>query len=103
MKFYRIILHVLLLLIVAGCHGFQDPADLLALVPQGPYTLSVDKKVIESDGKDAAVLTITDVKGLVLTEGEYLRNTSFYIEELDEWRSGLGSSDAPNIFTSIAD
>lgn len=88
---------------VAGCHGFQDPADLLALVPQGPYTLSVDKTVIESDGKDAAILTITDVKGLVLTEGDYLRNTSFYIEELDEWRSGLGSSEAPNIFTSIND
>ena len=103
MRLYRIILYTLLLLIVAGCHGFQDPADLLALVPQGPYTLSVDKKVIESDGKDTAVLTITDVKGLVLTEGEYLRNTSFYIVELDEWRSGLGSSEAPNIFTSIAD
>ena len=76
---------------------------MLASVPQAPYTLSVDKATIESDGKDAAVLTITDVKGLVLTEGEYLRNTSFYIEELDEWRSGLGSVSAPNVFTSIAD
>lgn len=89
--------------LTSACHGFQDPNDLLAFVPQAPYTLSVDKKVIESDGKDVAVLTITDVKGLVLTEGEYLRNTSFYIAELDEWRSGLGSSDAPNLFTSIAD
>lgn len=89
--------------LVSACHGFQDPNDLLAFVPEAPYTLSVDKKVIESDGTDVATLTITDVKGLVLTEGEYLRNTSFYIEELDEWRSGLGSSDAPNLFTSIAD
>ena len=88
---------------MSACHGFQDPNDLLALVPQAPYTLSVDKKVIESDGKDVAVLTITDVKGLVLTEGDYLRNTSFYIAEMDEWRSGLGSSEAPNLFTSIAD
>ena len=69
--------------LASACHGFQDPNDLLAFVPQAPYTLSVDKKVIESDGKDVAVLTITDVKGLVLTEGEYLRNTSFYIAELD--------------------
>ena len=97
------ILSVISLFFVASCHGFQDPNDLLASVPQAPYTLSVDKTTIESDGKDAAVLTITDVKGLVLTEGDYLRNTSFYIEELDEWRSGLGSLTAPNIFTSIAD
>ena len=101
-KIYGIIF-ILVSCLLSSCHGFQDPNDLLALVPQAPYTLSVDKKVIESDGKDVAVLTITDVKGLVLTEGEYLRNTSFYIEELDEWRSGLGSSDAPNLFTSIAD
>ena len=103
MKNVRNILSILSLLFVASCHGFQDPNDLLASVPQAPYTLSVDKATIESDGKDAAILTITDVKGLVLTEGEYLRNTSFYIEELDEWRSGLGSVTAPNVFTSIAD
>ena len=103
MKHVLNILSILSLLFVASCHGFQDPNDLLASVPQAPYTLSVDKTSIESDGKDAAVLTITDVKGLVLTEGEYLRNTSFYIEELDEWRSGLGSVTAPNVFTSIAD
>lgn len=89
--------------LVSGCHGFQDPNDFLADEPTAPYTLSVDKSVIESDGKDAAVLTITDVNGLVLTEGEYLRQTSFYIEELDEWKSGLGGGDAPNVFTSIAD
>ena len=103
MKHVLNILSVISLLFVASCHGFQDPNDLLASVPQAPYTLSVDKATIESDGKDAAILTITDVKGLVLTEGEYLRNTSFYIEELDEWRSGLGSVTAPNVFTSIAD
>lgn len=97
------ILSVISMFFVVSCHGFQDPNDLLASVPQAPYTLSVDKATIESDGKDVATLTITDVKGLVLTEGEYLRNTSFYIEELDEWRSGLGAQDAPNLFTSIAD
>ena len=59
--------------------------------------------MIESDGKDVATLIITDINGRVLTEGENLRKTSFYIEELDEWRSGLGSSQAPNLFTSIVD
>ena len=91
------------LLILDSCHGFQDPNDFLTAEPQGPFELSVDKSTIESDGADAAVLTITDVNGLILTEGDYLRNTSFYIEELDEWRSGIGGSTQPNVFTSIAD
>lgn len=98
------IFSLLAVLMLASCHGFKDPDELDYNVPQAPYTLSVDKKVIQSDGKDEAVLTITDVKGLVLTEGEFLRKTSFYIEELDEWRSGVGSSsEAHNVFTSIMD
>lgn len=68
-----------------------------------PYTLTVDKQVIESDGKDVAVLTITDANGLVLTEGSALRNVSFYIAEIDEFRSGMGSDSVPNEFTSIVD
>ena len=103
MKAIKTLAYILSLALLASCHGFVDPNDLIADEPQAPYTLSVDKDVIESDGTDVATLTITDVNGLVLTEGEYLRNTSFYIEELDEWRSGLGSDEAPNLFTSIAD
>ena len=53
--------------------------------PTGPYRLSVDKTEIESDGKDAATFVITDANGLVLTDEAYLRNTSFHIEETDEW------------------
>ena len=88
---------ILSLLCLCSCHGFQDPEDMTK------FYLSVDKSVIESDGKDVATLTITDINGRVLTEGDNLRKTSFYIEELDEWRSGLGTSQAPNLFTSIED
>lgn len=103
MKIAGYVLSLAAALILVSCHGFQDPDDFLVPEPQEPYTLSVSKATIESDGADAAVLEITDANGLVLTDEEYLRNTSFYIEELDEWRSGIGSSVAPNIFTSIVD
>ena len=87
---------------ILSCHGNQGDG----VKPDGtmePYTLTVDWQIIESDGKDAAVLTITDANGLVLTEGAFLRNTSFYIAETDEYRSGIGSDEAPNVFTSIVD
>ncbi len=71
--------------------------------PTGPYRLSVDKTEIESDGKDAATFVITDANGLVLTDDGYIRNTSFHIEETDEWISGVGSDVNPNVFTSIID
>lgn len=91
------ILCILSVFCLHSCHGVQDPED------KTRFYLSADKTEIESDGKDAVTLTITDINGRVLTEGETLRKTSFYIEELDEWRSGLGSAEAPNVFTSIAD
>ena len=95
----RIIKTIIILssLLLSSCHGFQDPEDLTK------FYLYVDKTVIESDGKDVATLTIKDINGRILTEGDGLRKTSFYIEELDEWRSGLGTSAAPNLFTSIVD
>lgn len=86
-----------------SCHGFQDPNDFLVAEPEAPFTLSVDKLTVESDGVDSAILEITDANGLVLTDDAYIRNASFYIAELDEWRSGIGSDGAPNVFTSIMD
>ena len=71
--------------------------------PQEPYILTVDKSVIESDGKDVATFTITDANGLVLTDADHIRNTSFHIEETGEWRSGVGTGELPNVFTSIED
>lgn len=103
MKFAGYVFSLAASLALVSCHGFQDPNDFLIPEPEAPYTLSVSKSVIESDGNDAAVLEITDVNGMVLTDDENIRNTSFYIEELDEWRSGIGGAGAPNVFTSIMD
>lgn len=94
---------LLLPLIAVSCSGYQDPDELKSGEPVSPFTLSVDKPSIESDGKDAATFTITDANGLVLTDDEHIRNTSFHIEETDEWRSGLGSDEVPNLFSSIID
>lgn len=88
--------------ILASCSGNIDPNDVNSGAPVAPYTLSVDKTVIESDGSDVAVLTITDANGLVLTGSEYIRQTSFHIEETDEWRSGMGTEN-PNQFSAIID
>ena len=87
---------------IMSCHGNQGDG-VKADGTVEPYSLTVDKQTIESDGKDAAVLTITDANGLVLTEGAALRNTSFHIAETDEYRSGIGSDEAPNVFASIVD
>ena len=103
MKRTGYIFSLLTALILTACHGFQDPNDFLVPDPQAPFTLYVDKETIESDGSDAATLEIVDANGLVLTDPEYIRNASFYIAELDEWRSGIGSGIAPNLFTSIVD
>lgn len=93
----------LLPLLAVACSGYQDPDDLNAGEPMSPYTLSVDKSLIESDGKDVATFTITDANGMELTGEEHIRNTSFHIEETDEWRSGIGADAAPNHFSSIED
>ena len=87
---------------VTSCSGNQD-GEVKADGTVEPYTLTVDKTTIESDGKDMATLIITDASGQVLTEGYSLRNASFHIAETDEWRSGIGSDGNPNEFTSIVD
>lgn len=96
MKNFRNIILLLSAAAIAACEGMGGGAG------NAPFTLSLDKDVIESDGKDAATLVITDSKGNVMTTPENLRKTSFYIEETKEWQSGMGS-DTPNVFTSIID
>lgn len=86
-----------------SCAGNVDPNDVLPGTPVEPYTLSADKSQIESDGKDAATLVVTDANGLVLTEGNYLRQVSFHIAETDEWRSGMGYEGEADKFSSIID
>ena len=98
--------NILLLLMaaftIAACAGTIDPAEQGG-DPVAPFTLSADKTQIESDGSDMATFTIKDANGTVLTDADHIRNTSFQIVELDEWRSGVGSSEAPNTFSSITD
>ncbi|MBR5498555.1 MAG: Omp28-related outer membrane protein [Bacteroidales bacterium] len=103
MKNVKAILLMMSVCALAACHGNQDGGEVNSDGTVEPYTLTVDKQTIESDGIDFATLTITDAAGQVLTEGYSLRNASFYIEETDEWRSGIGSGEDPNKFSSIVD
>ena len=96
------ILFPLAVAFLAACTGGVEP-DVQQTEPVAPFTLSVDKAQIESNGKDAATFTITDANGQVLTDLSHIRNTSFYIVETGEWRTDIGSGDAPNVFTSITD
>ena len=102
-KIYRYIFLVATAASMLSCSGNTDPDENgTAEGPTGPFTLTVDKTAIESDGKDAATFTITDANGLVLTGAEHIGKTSFHIEETDEWQSGL-VLDKPNQFTTISD
>ena len=87
---------------LTACAGTIDSDDQDG-APVAPYTLSVDKAEIESDGADVATFRITDANGKVLTDADNIRNTSFHVVELGEWRSGIGSDEAPNQFSSIED
>lgn len=102
MKSFCSLLLIPMAALAAACSGNVDPEGDDPEGPVTPYTLSVDKDVIESDGKDAAVFTITDAEGVVLTGSGYIRNTSFCINETGEWFSGM-VLDKPNVFTSIED
>ena len=103
MKNVKTILMMLAASTFSACHGNQDGGGMNADGTMEPYTLTVDKQVIESNGVDCATLTITDAAGQVLTDGFSLRNASFHIEETDEWRSGIGSDGDANKFSSIID
>ena len=98
MKNYIILLSSALFAVVS-CAGTIDPDAQ----DKDVYTLSVDKPIIESNGVDVATFTIKDGSGQVLTDDAHIRNTSFEIVELNEWRSGIGTGEKPNLFSSIQD
>ncbi len=100
MIFYRFIAAVALAMTAFACSDVGP--DGTADVPTQPYTLSVDKSSIESDGKDEAVFTITDANGMILTDKNNIGKTSFHFVETDEWKSGM-ILDRPNVLTSIDD
>lgn len=101
-RFYLMLLPLMAVFSLASCSGNIDPEDQPSDAA-APYTLSVDKSEIESDGADMAIFTITDAKGNILTDADHIRNTSFQIVETGEWRSGKGTDEAPNTFSTIVD
>ena len=50
-------------------------------VPTAPFTLSVDKPQIESDGKQVATFAITDATGVVLTDMQEMMAKVYFINE----------------------
>ena len=101
MNIKRFALYTTALSLVA-CSGNIDPDENKTEGPVAPFTLTVDKSSIESDGKDAAVFTIKDANGLDLTSAQYIKKTSFHINETNEYLSGMVLPQ-PNHFTTIAD
>ncbi len=99
MKLYGYFLSAFALALMPACTDNMDDGHE---GPKEPYTLSVNKEAIESDGKDEAIFTITDAGGMVLTDRKHIRSTSFHIAETDEWKSGM-ILDTPNVLTSISD
>lgn len=101
----RFFLSIIAVIGTVSCSGNIDPEagrENTDKDPVQPFTLSVDKTSIESNGTDAATFTIKDANGLVLTGKDYIKNTSFHIKETDQWQSGMTLAD-PNVFTSISD
>ena len=69
------LLYLLPLLMLTACSEEE------AIVGQAPYTLSVDKTEIESDGKEQATFTITDANGVVLTDNADLMSKIYFKNE----------------------
>ena len=55
--------------------------DAVEVETKAPYTLSVDKTQIESDGKDAVTFILTDATGLVMTDDAQLLSKIYFINE----------------------
>ena len=64
--------------IIAACTAESGTGSL---VPVAPYTLSVDRHEIESDGKQEATFTITDAEGKVLTDDKELMSKIYFKNE----------------------
>ena len=72
------LLYLLPLMMVVGCAekiGTEDAAGV------APFTLSVDRTEIESDGKQEATFKITDANGVVLTDNTELMSKIYFKNE----------------------
>lgn len=74
---------ILLVLPLAACTPDNGQEQIDA---QAPYTLSVDKTEIESDGKQAATFTIVDANGKVLTDDNALMSKIYFKNEATDKR-----------------
>ena len=71
------LIYLLSLLMMAACT--EKTGD--EVVGLAPYTLSVDKTEIESDGKQQATFKITDANGIVLTDNSDLMSKIYFKNE----------------------
>ena len=69
--------YLLPLLMLAACS--ENTGD--DVVGLAPYTLSVDKTEIESDGKQVATFKVTDANGIVLTDNSELMSKIYFKNE----------------------
>lgn len=82
MNFLKYALSALMIAVLASCKGYleditDDPSG--GDDPSQPgLTISVDKDVIEADGKDKAVFSLVDADGRELTTDAEIRNVYFY-------------------------
>lgn len=82
MNFFKYALSALMIAVLASCKGYleditDDPSG--GDDPSQPgLTISVDKDVIEADGKDKAVFSLVDADGRELTTDAEIRNVYFY-------------------------
>lgn len=68
----------LLLLPFAACTPDNGGSDVVGLAP---FTLSVDKPVIESDGQQTATFKIVDANGVVITDNSELMSKIYFKNE----------------------
>lgn len=91
-----ILLFIASLFIVACSKPAAEETDL---AHPAPYTLSVDKTVIESDGHQVATFSITDANGEVLTSNPSLMSKIYFKNE----NTGKRLARRTNTFRSVED
>ena len=77
-KMNKKLLYLLPLMMIVGCSEKIGSDDTVGVAP---YTLSVDKTEIESDGKQLATFKITDANGTVLTDNTELMSKIYFKNE----------------------
>lgn len=90
------LLYLLPLMMVVGCAEKIGTEDAVGVAP---FTLSVDRTEIESDGKQEATFKITDANGVVLTDNTELMSKIYFKNEA----TGRRLARKTKIFRSVED